>query len=448
MNSIIRFLFLPILAFGCSAGEPTQPEPAPGGGRDGTISVTPSTTYQIMDGFGTSARNFDDPHLNGQSPTASTGGIVISAAERDEIYDLLYDPVKGIGLNRLRIHLTTVGWQPADGGPIVTDGPYPGPQAAKTFAYLDNARRRNPELRYAFQIGEFDSWITAATPAAKIAGYVKSGLDYAKSKGYEPEWQGVANEPSNGPPYFTGAQLRDNIKALGRLLDADGRYATKISAPDDINDASGAPKAATILADAAARRYINAISTHLYGDVPNGQLALSKSYGIPLWMTEYDANGDPDGVDWAANIMHEMIVTFNCAAVDMLFGFLGSAAYGNPYATYITLNSNGATYLGYKINPWYYATGHWSKYVKRGALRIAAASTKPDVKVSAFLQNSKMTMVVVHTAADASRSFTIPAGTFRVIQSQFRGTERLADKGLAAGTVTLPPRSVTTLIQQ
>jgi glucosylceramidase len=422
------------------------PEPIAG---DGTISITPSVTFQTIDGFGSSARNFDDPHVNGLSPTASSGGIITTAAQRDDIYDLLYDPVRGIGLNRVRFTLTNPGWQLSDGGPIVTDGPYPGPQATKTLAYLDNGLRRNPEFKYAFQSGEFDSWITGDTPPARIAGYIKSGLDYAKSKGYEPDWQGVGNEPSNGPPYFTGAQLREIIKALGSLLDADGRYTTKISAPDDINDAKGAPKAATILADPMARRYIKAISTHLYGDTPIGQLALSKSYGIPLWMTEYDASGDTDGVEWASNIVHEMIVTFNCSAVDMLLGFLGGGASGKPDEyTYITLKSSGTTYLGYKVNPWYYATGQWSKYVKRGAVRIAATSTSPEVKVSAFVKNSKSTLVLVHTANSAARRMAIPAGTFRVIQTQIRGTDRLADKGLVTGTVTLLPRSITTLIEQ
>lgn len=403
--------------------------------------------YQTMDGFGTSMRLWDDPHLNGMSPIASTGGIIMTDAEKDTIYDLLYSPTAGIGLSRLRVRLIEPGWQKEEGAKVITDGPYPGPHAAAMLDFIQKALIRNPSLRTGFQVGMFDSWITNSTLPLAVARYIKTVLDYAKSKGHEPDWVGIHNEPSMSPPYFSGENLRDIAIELKNLLKADG-YSTKISAPDDLTDGAGAPKAAIILADPDARSSIKALSIHLYGNQsPTGMASLAQQYNLPLWMTEYDDRSGGHEVGWASTIVHEMIVTYNCSAVDMLFGFLGSPAFGNPTATYITLNSVGTAYKGYTLNPSYYQMGHWSRYVTRGSVRIAAASTNPNVKVSAFMKGGKKVIVLIHTG-DISESVAIPAGAYRLIRTQMSGSDRLTYKGVFTSAVTLPNMSITTLVER
>ncbi len=429
--------------------EPLSPETprTEGDGAPGTITVSPETTYQTMDGFGTTMGLFDSPHLNGLAPGASSGGITMTEEQKDTIYDLLYSRTKGIGLDRLRVHLITPGWQSSQGGRMVTDGPFPGPRGPATMEFIRKAQLRNPALRTGFEIGEFDPWINLSTSALEIAKYIKSGLDFARANGHEPDWVGIQNEPSHALPGFSGEKLRDVTIELKGLLERDN-YTTRVSAPDDIVDGMGAPKAAVVLADPTARSFVKALSIHLYGDISPTEIAsLARKYALPLWMTEYDDQVGGTEIGWASAIVHEMIVTYNCSAVDMLFGFLGSRASGNPYATYITWNSTGTSYEGYTLNPSYYQIGHWSKYVKRGSTRIGAASTNPNVKVSAFMTAGKRVIVLIHEGS-ASESFRIPAGSYTLIRTQMSGSDRLTDKGRFHETVTLPGSSITTLVEQ
>lgn len=436
--------------------QPVQPPPPPpptetpnvdGDGASGTITVSAATTYQTMDGFGTSLRLWDDPHVNGLHGGASTGGIVMTEAQKDTILNLLYSPTAGIGLNRIRASLIFPGWQPQPGVRIVADGPYPGPQATRTIDFIKKALIRNPSLKTFFQVLYFDSWVSNSTPPFEIAAYIKASLDFARSKGHEPAWLGVHNEPSYAPPKFSAETVRDVTVGLKRLLQADG-YSTRVTAPDDVTDVLGAQKASVILANPEARSVVEALSIHLYGDLsPTEMAALARQYNLPLWMTEYDDRTGGSEIGWASAIVHEMIVTYNCAAVDMLYAFLGSPGFGSRQAEYITLNSVGTTYTGYTLTPAYYQMGHWSRYVTRGSVRIAAASTNPDVKVSAFVKDGKKVIVLVHSGT-TSQSVSIPAGAYRVIRTQLSGSDRLADKGLFTSAVTLPKMSITTLVER
>ena len=116
-------------------GEQTPPvtEPPPvietpqteGDGSSGTITVDPSTKYQTMDGFGTTLAMFDSPHMNGVH-NSNVGGISMTEAQKDTIFDLLYSRTKGIGLNRLRVFMIVPGWQATEGAIINADARYPG----------------------------------------------------------------------------------------------------------------------------------------------------------------------------------------------------------------------------------------------------------------------------------------------------------------------------------
>jgi hypothetical protein len=70
------------------------------GGPAATITIDPTITYQRIDGFGTSERVFDDPHLtNTSDPTTRRSAVVIPRAQQDEILDKLYFE---LGLTRVR----------------------------------------------------------------------------------------------------------------------------------------------------------------------------------------------------------------------------------------------------------------------------------------------------------------------------------------------------------
>ena len=65
----------------------------------GQVSVDAATRYQSMDGFGSSERVFDDPHLFNNFNSATGRALtVMSSAQQDQVLDRLY-----IDLNLTRV---------------------------------------------------------------------------------------------------------------------------------------------------------------------------------------------------------------------------------------------------------------------------------------------------------------------------------------------------------
>jgi len=64
--------------------------------------MTPASRFQTMQGFGTTERLFDDPHVTETyDPTTQRAAIVPPAADQAKILDALY---RQIGLTRVRFH--------------------------------------------------------------------------------------------------------------------------------------------------------------------------------------------------------------------------------------------------------------------------------------------------------------------------------------------------------
>ena len=64
------------------------------------VSINALNVNQTMEGFGTSLRVFNDPHIiGGTTSDPITAGLVISTAQEDTILNLLYNE---LGLTRVR----------------------------------------------------------------------------------------------------------------------------------------------------------------------------------------------------------------------------------------------------------------------------------------------------------------------------------------------------------
>src|SRR5262245_25727585 len=86
--------------------------------KDGTVAevrIDANVAYQRMDGFGSSQRLFDDPHLIG-GPDHSydrSRGLVVPVDQQNEILHLLYTELK---LTRVRPGIYPVDLQPVKNG--------------------------------------------------------------------------------------------------------------------------------------------------------------------------------------------------------------------------------------------------------------------------------------------------------------------------------------------
>jgi len=292
--------------------------------------------------------------------------------------------------------------------------------------------------------------------AAEYAEWLLAMVLRCRDLGVESPFVSVANEPSFNRNPMTGEFIRDVILVLGPRLRAAG-LRTMVVLPDDVGPSKAAAVSRVVLADPEALRYVGALATHLY-DEPLSNLGkmkeLSQQYGLPLWMTEFSLSlgqstglgQDPFG--WA-QLVHELIATYDVAAVDYQWGFFGQWA---PRSHFITLEHDAHTYSGFKATKEYYFTGQYSRYVTEGARRIEAVSTASDVKVTAFRDGADLVLVFVNSGQSTSVDVRVTGVPGLSRLSAFRTTA--GDENWAPGppilvnqgwfSVAVAPRSVTT----
>jgi len=434
--------------------------------RAATVLMDGSVRYQTMDGFGTSVRVFDDPHVfENFNPATGRAATVLTTAQQDQVLNRLYTDLK---LTRVRPASpdTTVG----SGIEPVNDNNNPNLTDLSKFNfdwkrldahvdYIARARDRGADTFFLSPLSR-EAWMgtTTANDVAEYSEWLLAQVKRSAERGVRLPFLSVANEPSYTRNTMSGAFLRDVIKNLGPHLRAEG-FDTMFVTPDDVRSSNGASKAAIILADPAARQYVGALATHLYDEsVTNvSQMkALAVQYDLPLWMTEFTVGamgtaGRPQGAFSWASLMHDLISTYDVSAVDYLWGFFGEWE-GNA-TTLISLNNSGSTYDGYTLNKPYYTMGQFSRFIEPGAQRIKADSSDAEVKTTAYLSDTELVLVAINDS-HASKEVTfdlgdIPAEQFNRVRTSLTESWATLPSIAVDGssfTATLPGNSVETFV--
>lgn len=425
--------------------------------------------FQRIDGFGSSARSFSDPHVfdvQGAAPK-------MSEAQQNAVLDELYVQ---LGLTRIRpVQPDTAAGPPPVG--IETANDNSNPLATDLTAFNFEGRRldeHTPVVARAKQRGATVAWISPLNrePWMGVSAGTDDVGEYAEwllaqvrrfsQRGARLDYISVANEPSYSRNTMSGEFIRDVIKSLGPRLKAEGLLVPFV-VPDDVRASAGAAQARIVLADPGARRYVGALATHLY-DEPLAKLAalrsLAQRYGLPLWMTEFAVgamasmrprgSAAPRPVDWAL-LMHDLLATYDLSAVDYFWGYIGAsdAAQGSL----IQLNHDGKTYRGFTRTKLFYYFGQYSRFVRPGALRAEMTSTNDRIRASAYCGGRTRTIVAINPGSTAATTtLTAPGlvGVGRLTQTRTGPTEDWATPPAVSvagrsATVTLPPQSVTTL---
>lgn len=376
----------------CSADAASLP-PA-----DVTVTLDPSQRFQTVQGFGTTQRLFDDPHTTETfDPRTGRASAAPPAGDQQKILDALY---VDLGLTRVRFH--------PEGLEVVNDNadPQSADLAGFNFSWkaadghiaaVKSLLPRGVTTYYASPLA-LESWMTESNPDEYVE-WAMVMLRHWREQGLEMPYFSLMNEPSyyQGLKSWSGSWLRDVAKKLGARLRAE-RFATKLVVPDDISPVAAYPRLQTILADPDARQYVGAVAYHLYArGSEDGIAQLAKRYDIPVWMTEYSTPGD-----WRAwaDVMHELLAVHDVSAIDYMWGYLGEW----DGSQLVRLNVTGGSYRGFAINRQYYVMGQYSRFVRPGAVRIAATSSDISVKVVAFLDGAKPVVVATNTG---SRDHTV-----------------------------------------
>jgi len=327
--------------------------------------------------------------------------------------------------------------------------------------YIARARQRGVNTWFLSPLNR-ETWMgtTTANDAAEYAEWLLAQALRCQALGVALPYLSVANEPSAFRNLLSGAFLRDVIKILGPKLRA-ANLNTLFVIPDDVRSSDAAAKVQTIMADPLARSFVGALATHLYDESlanVTTMRTLGEQYGLPLWMTEFSlpymgtaglGNGP---FDWA-NLIHELLGTYNVSAVDIQWGFFGQWETGTQLIT-LNHNTSGAqSYTGYTLQKIYYVTGQYSKFVRPGARRVRCDSNDPTVKVTAYVDWPRLTIVAFNSNTSGNPAVPFNLGGLPAISAvvpvRTSATENWASLPSiavtnSAFTSILPHQSVTT----
>jgi hypothetical protein len=302
----------------------------------------------------------------------------------------------------------------------------------------------------------------------EIAGKaVATVADWKRRSGREPELLQLWNEPVTGNRELAGgtsADLLAIIKHTGRRLREAGYSKVRFLAGNEETVGASLKDLRAIAEDEEARGYVGAIGYHSYpygsdysyvprllasrarGVEPPSAAerrelrALSRSLGIPVWMTEvsngYSPGGPraakesyvPDSIDWIVGRAAHIHDEFRFAGASAYFGMLAIWTDREdrnhfPDGGSKNLRSEGDNLLLVDtaadeviITGMGRAMGHYGRWLRRGARYLESESSSPFVLVSPFLDRGRLVVVLVNVAR-------LPVRTVLQLRSmEFAGT--------------------------
>lgn len=432
-----------------------------------SVLVDWETRFQKMDGFGSSVRVFDDPHVFDNFDRKTGRALtVMRRPYQDQVLDALY---LDLGLTRLRpIYEGNEAERHNDNAdPDRIDPAGFEFSWKRNDAYLDLARRaeeRGATTVYPTSI-TFQDWLGGESRPEEAAELIVARILRWRQLGIELDYYSVINEPGyRRGGFWSGEFIRDVVKIAGPWL-RKNKLETKFVVPDDWGPGEAYERSRVILADPDARKYIGALAYHLYSGSAedlNNMKALGEQYDLPVWMTEYSPSDKTywrrfygkryDGpLDWAI-LIDDMVVKYGVSAIDYMWGFFGQ--WEKPSTNLLRLKYSGPLYQGFERGAEYFATRQYSRFVRPGARRSAAESSDPDIRVSAFEGDEGWTIVLLNTGAVPKQAEVRFQTGGPADETVFRATRTTkADMGATLPPVAvqnsgfdadLPPGSITT----
>lgn len=299
-------------------------------------------------------------------------------------------------------------------------------------------------------------------------------------------WHHLFNEPTTGNAELGGGGVRevvDLVKTVGERLQREGFGHLRLAIASEETEEASLATARAVLADPQARRFVGAITYHTYpygsvyslvanvlatsgeGRSDPGRLAvrkalrdLAREHGLQLWMTEvsHGAAGPLDSMRGRAIHIHDEMKHAEASSYWAMFQAW------DAHATRGTCDEDCLVHFDrvrgtVTISGTGYAIGHFARWVRRGAVRVEAATDDPRVLAIAFRDDARKRIVAVainnhreqvvlavRTAGAAALDGTI-AGEQSSLLGWWLPLEAPSWNKDGAAVVALPGRSVTTL---
>ena len=377
------------------------------------VYIDPIHTFQTFVGIG-----------GALTDAAAEDFAKLSPSKQAELLEAYYDTSKGIGYTIARTNMNSCDFS-SDMYTYVNDGD----TELRSFNISHDKKFKIPLIQKAIQAsaGKLNLFISPWSPPA----WMKDNNDRLhggklKPEFYEP-WANyfikyiqalqknnisvwgltVQNEPMAKQRWesciYTGDDEKNFIKDhLGPALQKNGLPNVKIIAWDHNRDWLF-QRAATLLNDTAAARYIWGIGFHWYSEsqFDNVKYVAETFPGKQLMLTE-GANGDfsPQHLnDWnlGENYGLNMIHDFNNGAVawtdwNILLDDKGGPNHVSNFSFAPVHSTKGGNLLF--LNSYYYI-GHFSKFIRPGAKRVISSSNKSQLLTTAFMNKDGSLAIVV-----------------------------------------------------
>lgn len=427
--------------------KPSQQPPE----TDIAIFVNPDKRYQTLLGIGGAI-------------TDSSAEVFakLSNAKKEEFLKAYYDTEKGVGYSLLR---TTIHSSDFSSGSYTYIKE--GDKALKTFSIKHDKKYRIPMIKKAIKAagGQITTYASpwSAPAFMKNTNHMLQGgkllPEYNDAwatyftkfiKAYEKEgipiWGiTVQNEPMAKQTWesmiYTAEEERDFLKNhLGPTMEKEGLGDKKIIVWDHNRDLI-VHRANTILSDPEAAKYVWGVGFHWYETWTGGQpmfgnvAEVKQAFPhINLLLTEATVekfNAEryqhwPNGERYGNSIIND----FNGGAVgwtdwNILLDDKGGPNHvGNFCFSPIHADSKTGNLI---YTPSYYYLGHFSKFIRPGAQRVSAVSSRSALQTTAFINADNKLATVVMNSSDNSVSYRL-----------YIGNEE--------ATVTIPAHAIQTLV--
>jgi glucosylceramidase len=395
--------------------QPTEQQPC--------VFVDPGATFQTVLGIG------------GALTDASAETFYkLPKARQQELLRAYFDPVNGIGYSLGRTHINSCDFS-SDSYTYVKDGD----TELSSFDISNDKKYRIPFIKEALAAAgkPFTLFVSPWSPPAWMksnnnvlhggsllpAYYQTWATYYAKFiKAYEQEgipiWGlTVQNEPMANQTWesciYTAKEECDFVKVLGPTLERNGLKDKKVLIWDH-NRGLLFQRAQGVLEDPAAAKYVWGVAYHWYaGDNFENVRRVKETYpNLNVMLTEaclypFDAHKLKDW-QWGETYAKSMINDFNNGAVgwtdwNVLLDETGGPNHVNNFC-YAPVHADTRSGELIYLNSYYYI-GHFSKFIRPGARRIASSSTTDNLTCTGFVNTDGGVAVVVLNLSDKAQPF-------------------------------------------
>ncbi len=391
-------------------------------GQTTTATINGTTTYQTISGFGSSEAFLQAEILMGKS-----------SAVQSEVLSLLYSTKTGAGLSILRNQIGAT----TEYGTIEPTAPS-NPTAPPTYTPLGNDQGQEwlaNTIKHEFKVKQFiaDSWSAppfmktndsdteggtlCGLPGASCASgdwrqaYANYLVQYAqdyRADGLPLEYIGFVNEPTETTDYssmnMTPTQAANFADVLGPTVASSKKLTTKIECCDTVGWDSANSFAPAIESDSQASSFIKIFTSHGYTAAPTTPLS---GWTEPAWETEWstfdswdsawDDSTDASGFTWAQNIFTGL----TSANLSAFFYWWGANMYGTDNEGLIDVSGSTVTP---SARLWAFA--NYSRFIRPGAVRVAASSSNSALDVTAFKNTNKKVAIVALNTSSAPQTVT------------------------------------------